>query len=116
VLTSTWMGGMRIDNSTKLDPKWRRVWALTTRRGTDSDLRGVDLRGAILLNARLQGANLYRADLREAGLWETDLRGANLAGADLTGAYMRGADVASMGELSPNAPRLPTHSTTLATK
>ncbi|MEN9785585.1 MAG: hypothetical protein RLZZ299_849 [Pseudomonadota bacterium] len=52
------------------------------------ELRGVDLRGAVLTRARMAGA-----DLRDARLAGADLRGADLSTADLRGADLRGADV-----------------------
>jgi len=51
------------------------------------DLAGADLRGR-----DLRSALLMRANLRDANLSECDLRGASLANADLTGADLRNAD------------------------
>jgi hypothetical protein len=51
-----------------------------------ADLRGADLRDAIL-----RGANLRGADLSEAILRGVNLRGANLRGADLSDANLSGA-------------------------
>jgi uncharacterized protein YjbI with pentapeptide repeats len=79
--------------TTKLEPKWRRVWELLVRGGEERDLRGIDLRGAELALVRLQGAHFARADLRWAFLEKADLRGADLRGADLREADLRGADL-----------------------
>jgi len=70
------------------------------RRGWlwNADLRGVDLREAILRDTLLRGAVLIeadfrRADLRGASLFEADLRGAILVEANLGGTFLRGADL-----------------------
>ncbi len=60
---------------------------------SQTDLRGVDLRGVYfaqgaLSGSLLQGANLSGACLREASLVLTNLREANLAGADLSEATL----------------------------
>jgi uncharacterized protein YjbI with pentapeptide repeats len=62
------------------------------------DLRGRDLRHAmlnrsILPKADLRGAQLQGAGLRDAQLHGADLRDAQLQGADLWGAQMQGADL-----------------------
>jgi hypothetical protein len=65
----------------------------------DCDLRGTDLRGAILVNSRLSRALLWNADLTKiilrgasldnARIWKTNLTGARLDGACLVGAEVR---------------------------
>ena len=64
-----------------------------------ADLRGVDLRGADLLNAVLSGANLHNANLHNAVLCGADLHYANLHNADLHNAVLSGADL-SKADLS----------------
>ena len=58
-----------------------------------ADLRGADLRDAILINADLRGAILINADLRGANLNDADLSNVALSGADLCGADLSGADL-----------------------
>ncbi|MFV0473541.1 MAG: pentapeptide repeat-containing protein, partial [Pikeienuella sp.] len=62
------------------------------------DLRGKDLRGAMLASSFLPGANLGRARMEGADLSRARLEGANLAGAriegaDISWARMEGADL-----------------------
>lgn len=62
------------------------------------DLRGADLRGAILAGASMEGINLHGArldgaDLREARLDDGQLGFANMTGADLSRAWLVGADL-----------------------
>jgi uncharacterized protein YjbI with pentapeptide repeats len=56
-----------------------------------TDVGGVSLPAAVLVNANLQGAILRRAKLQGANLTSADLRGANLSGANLEGAILQGA-------------------------
>lgn len=56
-----------------------------------ADLRGVDLRGANLRGAILDGTDLRGADLRDANLCDADLSGANLRGANLRRVNLDGA-------------------------
>ena len=58
-----------------------------------ADLRYADLRGAVLGYANLRGANLSNANLRDANLRGANLSNANLRGADLRGADLRGANL-----------------------
>ena len=60
-------------------------------RANNADLRGANLRGAVLSDANLRGAYLLDADLRGAVLSDADLRGAYLLDADLSAADLRGA-------------------------
>ena len=72
-----------------------------------ADLHGLDLRNARLQAARLTGASLEGSDLRNArlnsaqmqgcNLRRADLRGANLHRADLTDADLREARFATIG-------------------
>jgi hypothetical protein len=64
----------------------------------DTDLRGADLRDAVLshadlYDASLRGADLTGADLRHTDLGDTDLTRANLSGANLREASLRSADL-----------------------
>jgi len=72
---------VKLDNTTKIDSKWRLVWEIVSQGAAKRNLSGVDLSEANLSGADLSGANLRRADLSKA-----DLRGANLCRADLSGA------------------------------
>lgn len=56
-------------------------------------MRGVNLHGAVLLEANLLEANLMVAYLREADLQGVNLRGANLESATLHRANLHGADL-----------------------
>ncbi len=68
-----------------------------------ADLQGADLTQANLDSADLRYANLSSADLRGASLAYANLEYANLFDADLTGADIRGADLANVKGLAPNA-------------
>jgi hypothetical protein len=59
----------------------------------DSHLNVADLRAAILRSTNLQRADLQDADLRQSILFHADLRGANLGGARLEGTYLDHADL-----------------------
>ena len=64
---------------------------------TETDLSGVNLRGAILTSVCLSGSDLSRANLRgadisAADLSDADLSGAKLREAKLSSAYLRGSD------------------------
>lgn len=52
----------------------------------NTDLRGVNLKGAFLIGANLRDADLRGVNLTNAHLSDADLRGANLSGANLRGA------------------------------
>jgi uncharacterized protein YjbI with pentapeptide repeats len=92
------LAGVKLDDTTQLEAKWRLVWELVNRSArarnlsgadlTGADLHAIDLSGANLADARLDGANLQGADLSGA-----DLNGAWLQGADLTGADLAGANL-----------------------
>jgi uncharacterized protein YjbI with pentapeptide repeats len=58
-----------------------------------ANLRGVSLRGVLLLRADLRGANFIYADLRGAVLVDADLSTARLGRADLAGANLRFANL-----------------------
>ena len=60
------------------------------------ELRGADLRGAILSRANLRGAILYGADLSGASLSGASLSGARLHAGDLNGADLTGADLSNI--------------------
>lgn len=61
--------------------------------GTLTDLRGADLRGAVLSEADLSRAYLIGADLREAVLSRANLTGADFKRAVFTGADLTGANL-----------------------
>jgi hypothetical protein len=69
-----------------------RKW-LCAEGGTRANLRGADLRDAVLCGADLRGADLCDADLCDADLCGTGLCGANLRRADLRGADLCGANL-----------------------
>jgi len=77
--------GARIDQSTRLDDKWRLVWQILNQGAQHRDLsaRNLDLSLANLSGANLRGANLSFCSLSEA-----DLSGADLTGADLSNASL----------------------------
>jgi uncharacterized protein YjbI with pentapeptide repeats len=97
VLEQADLAGVKLDETTQIEEKWRRVWQVVNygARGGDlsgtglsgADLHEIDLSGASLVGARLDGANLREADLRGA-----DLNGATLRGADLTEARLAEAN------------------------
>ena len=59
----------------------------------DANLRGADLRDAVLCDANLCDADLRGANLCDANLSGASLRDANLSNADLRGADLFGADL-----------------------
>ena len=61
--------------------------------GQRLNLRGRDLRGAVLDRTDLSGADLTNADLTDASLRGTNLSGAQLGGVRLTGAVLTDADM-----------------------
>ena len=69
---------------------------LTQGNFKGSNLKGVDLRHAILIGANLSNNNLSLAILRNANLSGADLRGTNLTEADLSGANFKGADLSGV--------------------
>ncbi len=84
----------QIDETTKIEPKWRLVWELVNLGGENRDLRSVDLSGVetdfietydddALVN--LNKANLAEANLSQADLTNFDFSNANLNDADLSG-------------------------------
>lgn len=71
-------------------------WLRGEEGGKRANLRGADLRGAVLYGANLRradlcGANLYKADMREADLGEAKLCGIGLYRPALYGANLLGA-------------------------
>ena len=76
-----------IDNTTKLDDKWRLVWEIV-----NNGAGGRDLSGANLSQADLSQADLSQTNLSRAVLTDTNLSGANLYGADLRGAILTEPD------------------------
>jgi uncharacterized protein YjbI with pentapeptide repeats len=82
------LAGVQLDDTTRLEAKWRLVWELVNRSAKARALSGADLTGADLHAIDLSGASL--ADARLDG---ADLRGTNLGGADLNGAWLQGVDL-----------------------
>jgi uncharacterized protein YjbI with pentapeptide repeats len=92
------LGSAQVDESTRIEDKYRLVWELVDQGGAGRDLSGADLSqaylsGAFLSGADLSGADLSGAVLRWARLSQASLEGADLRGADLRGAVMKGADL-----------------------
>ena len=85
--------GAILDDTTRLDDKWRLAWEIVNQGAEGRNLSGVDLSGANLAQARLAGADLSSAGLGSANLRGADLQGANLHGADLNFAELQGADL-----------------------
>ena len=76
----------KIDENTKLDPKWRKVWQIVNQPQANRHLSDADLSDADLSGADLSGADLSGADLSDADLSDADLSGADLSDADLRSA------------------------------
>jgi uncharacterized protein YjbI with pentapeptide repeats len=70
-LTFANLKGAKVDETTKIDRKWYRVWSL--------------------LNGRLVGLNLRRVDLKHADLTGVDFGHLDLSGANLSGARLEQA-------------------------
>jgi uncharacterized protein YjbI with pentapeptide repeats len=97
VLGQADLAGVKLDDTTQIEEKWRRVWEVVNHGAGGQDLSGadlsgadlheIDLSGASLVGTRLDGANLRGADLSAA-----DLNGASLRNADLTDARLAGAN------------------------
>jgi uncharacterized protein YjbI with pentapeptide repeats len=85
--------GAWLDETTRVDDKWRLVWEIVSYGAAERDLHGLDLSEANLSRANLIGADLVGADLSHTILSQANLNGANLTNADLTGADL--ADVIS---------------------
>ena len=85
-----------------LIPYYLKIISQTDLSGMNlrgADLSRVNLRGADLRRADLSRVNLTGADLADVNLEVADLTGADLTGADLTGADLTGADLAG-GDLA----------------
>ncbi len=88
---------VQLDETTKLEERWRLIWDIVNHgavnrnlSGADlsqADMHGVDFSGAILVGAILVGADLSQANLSGA-----DLNGAVLGGTDLTGSNLQGVN------------------------
>ena len=102
--------GAILDETTKLSPKWRRVWKLANAGGVRADLRRADLPGADLRQARLQVADLTGAHLQSASLMGAHLFRARLRRADLPGTYLQYVDL-QRADLRGADLRAPTHLT-----
>jgi len=98
ILHNADLAGVKMDDMTRIEDKWRLVWEIVNQGGKNRDLSGadlmaadlheIDLSGAIMVGARLDGANLRGADLSSADLNGASLRGVDLADASLTGANL----------------------------
>lgn len=82
--------GMRVGPGANLRGKNLKSAVLT-----GANLEGADLTGAILSKANLTGVKLMEARLAGADLRGANLEEANLSGADLTGAILEGAFVSN---------------------
>lgn len=78
----------------------RRMRAYEMREDQRLDLRGVDIRGANLIEAHLERALFVRAHLEKADLINAHLAGANLRGAHLQDTRLQGADLTSVTGLT----------------
>jgi uncharacterized protein YjbI with pentapeptide repeats len=90
--------GAKIDDTTRIDDRWRRVWEIVNQGAVERNMRQANLRGADLIKVDLEGADLRGANLEGADLSGANLSGANLSlahlsGANLRGARLRGADL-----------------------
>ena len=106
-LQSASLRATTIDQNTKLDPKWRKVWEIVNQGAEAQDLYGANLEsanlyGADLVRANLSSARLWGADLRDASLWGADLSSANLIRANLSSADLSSANLSSADLQSAN--------------
>jgi uncharacterized protein YjbI with pentapeptide repeats len=85
--------GAEINDKTKLDKKWHKVWEIVNQPEANRNLSGADLSGADLSEANLSGADLSEANLSEANLSDANLSGANLSGANLSDANLSEANL-----------------------
>lgn len=112
-ISTTFLRGAIIDAQTKIDPTWRKIWAVLNGVADDLDLQNIDLsrqdcqklnlgganlESATLCNTNfrdtdLSNANLSHADLRQANLENANLKGANLTGVNLEGAKLIGTKI-----------------------
>jgi uncharacterized protein YjbI with pentapeptide repeats len=90
-----------------------REWNTWKRNLGRIDLRGADLRDALLSDKDLNGVDLEDADLRIADLRGVNLCEANLEGAKLEGADLRGADLRRATLLGANLRAVYFHDTNL---
>ncbi|WP_272954029.1 pentapeptide repeat-containing protein [Dulcicalothrix desertica] len=81
-----------IDDTTKIDEKWRKVWEIVQGRG-NKYLNNIDLSNANLNYADLSNANLEGADLSNTFLFHTNLSYSILIGANLSNANLKYANV-----------------------
>ncbi|OQY43743.1 MAG: hypothetical protein B6242_14125 [Anaerolineaceae bacterium 4572_78] len=80
-LTHANLAGVKIDDTTQIDDKWRLVWEVVNHGAVGRDLSGKDLRQADMhavdfSGALLIGTNLSGANLKDANLSNADLNGA----------------------------------------
>ncbi len=92
-MTLVSLHGSKIDNRTKLEPKWKLIWELLNRPEDERNLYYEDLSLADLSDVQLPGANLQRADLSMSVFTNANLVGANLEKANLTRTDLSGADL-----------------------
>jgi uncharacterized protein YjbI with pentapeptide repeats len=87
-----------VNETTKLNDKWRLVWEIVKQGGPHRDLIGMDLshanlQGTNLNRAKLVGTQLQYANLSKVSLMDASLIGANLTNAKLLGANLLGANL-----------------------
>ncbi len=92
-LSGAYLKDTKINENTKLDGKWRKVWEIVNQGAKNRNLSGTDLSGTQLLDADLSGAQLAYGDLSDTNFYYADLSGADLSGADLSGANFYHADL-----------------------
>jgi uncharacterized protein YjbI with pentapeptide repeats len=95
----------KIDHTTKLDEKWKRVHQINISGGREQVFDEVDFSDAVLINANfercslnkaifsgadLEGANFKNAHL-EGAIFRSQNAGLNLKKAEFNGAYLKGA-------------------------
>lgn len=114
-LTLANMHKAKLDETTKIDDKWRLIWKIVNYGGANRALKGVDLSGADLTNTDLRGADLRGAILNIVSLCGADLRGANLTGVDLietlynsSTKWPKGFDPEKVGDFPVNDDKPPT--------
>ncbi|MFN6537921.1 MAG: pentapeptide repeat-containing protein [Nostoc sp. EkiNYC01] len=85
--------GVKINEKTQIDGKWRLVWEIVNQGAKGRDLSNANLSYANLSDANLSYANLKDADLSDANLKDANLKDANLSDADLSHAKLEGVKI-----------------------
>ncbi|NES20938.1 MAG: pentapeptide repeat-containing protein [Symploca sp. SIO3E6] len=87
------LNGVRINEQTKIDKKWRLVWEIVNQEARHRNLSSANLSSANLSSANLSSVNLSSANLSSTNLIGADLSDANLIDADLRFTNLNGARI-----------------------